>query len=135
EMINTTEESRTDGFQISDSVKKKKKKRKRLDGEEHEQPAEDGFRSPLSSDHSSVFSWRFDDQAPKGSETLQKKSKKKVRQERPDSQLDYSCVTTESELTSETGMEVCKPKKKKKRKLGPSELGGWRLGPSKSRKR
>ncbi|XP_060107567.1 transcription termination factor 1 [Heteronotia binoei] len=123
EMTNTAEESSTEGFQILDMVKKKKKG---LGRETHGQPAKAGFCSPLSSDHSSIFSSHFD-QASEGGEAPQKKSKKKARQERSDYQLDHSGVTTDSELPDKAGTEVCKPKKKKKRKLGPIEPqnGDW----------
>ncbi|XP_077163131.1 transcription termination factor 1 isoform X2 [Paroedura picta] len=114
-MTNTAEESCTDRFQILDLVKKKKKKRK-LGGETHGPPAEADFPPPLSSDNSSIFSWRFDDQASEGSETPQKKSKKKTREERSDSQLDNYGIA------ADTGIAVCKPKKKKKKKkLSPGE--------------
>ncbi|XP_054854370.1 transcription termination factor 1 isoform X2 [Eublepharis macularius] len=116
-MTNMAEESCTDGFQILNSAKKKKKKRKK-----HRHHVDTGFRSPLSSNNSSIFSWHFDDQTSEKNEPLQKKSKKKARQERSASQLDCSGVATESELNSEAGTGgVSKLKKKKKRKLSPSE--------------
>ncbi|XP_048368046.1 transcription termination factor 1 [Sphaerodactylus townsendi] len=114
-MTNATEESCIDGFHISDSLKKKERKRKKLPRETHLQLVGAGFCSPFASDPS-ILPWRFDDQPSEGIEAPQKKSKKKSGQDRSDAQSDYSCTTTESELTSEAGTGVFKPKKKKKKK-------------------
>ncbi|XP_061460188.1 transcription termination factor 1 isoform X2 [Rhineura floridana] len=109
-MFNRAEALTSNGFHLFGLAKKKK-------SGNFNREAKAGLCSPLSSDHSSVFSWHIEGQDTKNSKVPGKKSKeKKARKEPSDSQVDNPWVTTESESNSEAGTGTCVRKKKKKKK-------------------